>query len=86
MMVDKDPIPRPEIAHSSTNRDDLTGWLVAEDQWGLLLHVPAHDVARADPTDPGLNQRLTRPDLRDWVFLKADIGGIVKPCDFHGEP
>jgi hypothetical protein len=83
MMMHKDTVPRPKVGYASANRDHFSGWLVAEHQGRLFLHVPAHDIARTDATDPGFDQGFTRTNLWDWLFFKADVGGIVETSNSH---
>ena len=83
MVVDKDSISRPEVSHPGSDLDHFASRLVAKDQGRFLLHIPAHHLARTDATRTGSDQRFARPDLRDRLFLKADIGHVVQPRDFH---
>jgi hypothetical protein len=83
MMMDKDTVTWPNVSDTRPNCNHFSRRLMSKNQRRLLLHVPAHDIARANATDTRFNQRLTRADLRDWFFFKTDIRRIVEAGNSH---
>jgi hypothetical protein len=73
MVVHENAVARTEVYDSRAHFDNFPCWFVAEDQRRFLLHIPTHDIARANTTGAGANQRFSGTNRWHWFVFKADV-------------